>query len=199
MSLTIFGTSRSRAFRVLWMATELGLEFEHDPLCWRGCWDDKQHRLVNPAGTIPAISDDGFVLAESLAINVYLAQKANKLWPNNASDQARVLQWTLWAATAPDSPYTKWASHAYWLPESARDATLAASGAADMQRPLDRLELALSQYEWLVGTTFSAADLNVASVISFVRRFEREKRPHVADWLDRCCARPAFDQAMRMP
>jgi glutathione S-transferase len=32
MSLTIFGTSRSRALRVLWMASELGLAFEHDPL-----------------------------------------------------------------------------------------------------------------------------------------------------------------------
>lgn len=199
MSLTIFGTSRSRALRVLWMASELGLAFEHDPLDWRDCRQNSQYRLINPAGTIPSISDDGFVLAESLAINLYLAQKAGMLWPEGMKDQALVSQWTLWVATAIESAYTQWASHTYWLPEAARDAPLAASAAAEMQAPLDHLESALARSEWLVGAAFSVADLNVASVISTVRRFEREKRPHLMNWLDRCCARPAFQHAVKLP
>jgi glutathione S-transferase len=199
MSLTIFGTSRSRALRVLWMASELGLAFEHHPLDWRDCRQNAQYRLINPAGTIPSISDDGFVLAESLAINVYLAQKAGMLWPEGMKDQALVSQWTLWVATAIESAYTQWASHTYWLPEAARDASLAASAAAEMQAPLDHLESALARSEWLVGAAFSVADLNVASVISTVRRFEREKRPHLMNWLDRCCARPAFQHAVKLP
>ena len=199
MSLTIFGTSRSRALRVLWMASELGLAFEHDPLDWRDCRQNSQYRLINPAGTIPSISDDGFVLAESLAINLYLAQKAGMLWPEGIKDQALVSQWTLWVATAIESAYTQWASHTYWLPEAARDASLAASAAAEMQAPLDHLESALARSEWLVGAAFSVADLNVASVISTVRRFEREKRPHLMNWLDRCCARPAFQHAVKLP
>ena len=199
MPLTIFGTSRSRALRVLWMASELGLAFKHDPLDWRDCRQRAQYRLINPAGTIPSISDDGLVLAESLAINLYLAQRAGMLWPEGIKDQALVSQWTLWVATAIESAYTQWASHTYWLPEAARDASLAASSAAEMQAPLDRLELALVGSEWLVGAAFSVADLNVASVISMVRRFEREKRPHLMNWLDRCCARPAFQQAVKLP
>jgi glutathione S-transferase len=199
MSLTIFGTSRSRASRVLWMASELGLAFEHDPLDWRDCRQNAPYRLINPAGTIPSISDDGFVLAESLAINLYLAQKAGMLWPAGIKDQALVSQWTLWVATAIESAYTQWACHTYWLPEAARDASLAASAAAEMQGPLDRLELALAGSEWLVGAAFSVADLNVASVVSAVRHFEREKRPHLMNWLDRCCARPAFEHAAKLP
>ena len=199
MSLTIFGTSRSRASRVLWMASELGLAFEHDPLDWRDCRQNAPYRLINPAGTIPSISDDGFVLAESLAINLYLAQKAGMLWPEGIKDQALVFQWTLWVATAIESAYTQWACHTYWLPEAARDASLAASAAAEMQAPLDRLELALAGSEWLIGAAFSVADLNVASVVSAVRHFEREKRPHLMNWLDRCCARPAFQHAAELP
>ena len=199
MSLTIFGTSRSRASRVLWMASELGLAFEHDPLDWRDCRQNAPYRLINPAGTIPSISDDGFVLAESLAINLYLAQKTGMLWPAGIKDQALVSQWTLWVATAIESAYTQWASHTYWLPEAARDASLAASAAAEMQAPLDRLELALAGSEWLIGAAFSVADLNVASVVSAVRHFEREKRPHLMNWLDRCCARPAFQHAAELP
>jgi glutathione S-transferase len=114
-------------------------------------------------------------------------------------DQALVSQWTLWVATAIESAYTQWASHTYWLPEAARDASLAASAAAEMQAPLDHLESALARSEWLVGAAFSVADLNVASVISTVRRFEREKRPHLMNWLDRCCARPAFQHAVKLP
>jgi glutathione S-transferase len=199
MTLKIFGTSRSRASRVLWMATELGLEFEHDPLPWQTCRSDAAYRLINPAGTIPAIADDGFVLSESLAINIYLAQKAGTLWPSDPNEQAKVLQWTLWVATSLESAYTQWASHTHWLPEAARDPALGHAAAADMQEPLDYLELALSESEWLVGTTFSVADLNVASVIGFVRRFEREKRPHLANWLDRCNTRPAYQQAAKLP
>jgi glutathione S-transferase len=181
------------------MATELGLEFEHEPLPWQTCRNDARYLSINPAGTIPAISDNGFVLAESLAINIYLAQKAAKLWPTDPKDQAKVLQWTLWVATSLESAYTKWASHTYWLPESARDAAQANSAAADMQGPLDLLELTLSESEWLVGATFSAADLNVASVIGFVRQFEREKRPNLVNWLDRCKMRSAYQKAAKLP
>lgn len=181
------------------MATELGLEFEHEPLAWQAYRNDARYRLINPAGTIPAISDDGFILAESLAINIYLTQKAGTLWPSDSKDQAKILQWTLWVATSLESAYTQWASHTYWLPESARDVVQANAAAADMQEPLNRLELALSESEWLVGSTFSTADLNVASVIGFVRRFEREKRPRLANWLERCNARPAYQNTSKLP
>lgn len=199
MSLTIYGTSRSRALRVLWMATELGLAFEHEPLHWKDCAHDARYLSLNPAGTIPAIADDGFVLAESLAINLYLAQKTGRLWPADLKQQASALQWTLWVATAIESAYTTWAAHTFWHAEPERDAQAAQTAAAAMQRPLDRLEAALAQSDWLVGSAFSVADLNVASVIGLLRRFEREKRPHLTDWLERCCTRPAFKTATKLP
>ncbi len=76
MALTIYGSPRSRTMRVLWMAMELGLEYTHVPLAF----DDPRLKepdflRINPAGAVPALMDDGFVLAESLAINLYLAKK----------------------------------------------------------------------------------------------------------------------------
>ncbi len=34
MALTIYGSAQSRTMRVLWLATELQLEYEHVPLAW---------------------------------------------------------------------------------------------------------------------------------------------------------------------
>src|SRR5580704_13221482 len=100
MALIIHGSSRSRTMRVLWMAAEVGVEFEHDPVAF----DDPRLKSpeflsLNPAGAIPTIEDDGFALPESLAINLYLAKRyaRGRLYPEAPEDEAQVWRWSLWA------------------------------------------------------------------------------------------------------
>ncbi len=100
MALTIHGSARSRTMRVLWMAAELGLDFEHDPIAF----DDPGLKSpaflqLNPAGAIPTLEDDGFALAESLAINLYLAKKHSLggLYPATLRGEAQAWRWSLWA------------------------------------------------------------------------------------------------------
>jgi len=82
MSLTIYGLAASRAFRTLWAARELGLPFEHVKHHFAGPEVKEPAFLaINPMAAVPAIVDDGFPMFESLAINLYLAKKAHKLWP----------------------------------------------------------------------------------------------------------------------
>src|SRR5437588_323550 len=76
MALKIYGIPRSRAFRVLWMAKELGLDYENVPIdMGKGDTRTPDYLRINPNGHIPAIDDDGFILWESMAINLYLAKK----------------------------------------------------------------------------------------------------------------------------
>lgn len=76
MSLKIYGVARSRTFRTLWMAKELGLDYEHLTVDFAtGETRTPAHLALNPNGHIPVIDDDGFVLWESMAINLYLAKK----------------------------------------------------------------------------------------------------------------------------
>ena len=76
MTLTIYGSPRSRTMRTLWVAAELGLDYSHVPLAFDDpALKSPEFRRVNPAGAVPAIVDDGFALSESLAINLYLAKK----------------------------------------------------------------------------------------------------------------------------
>src|SRR5215467_10573311 len=101
--LTIYGVYRSRASRNLWLAAELGLPFTHvpviqfyrlaEPAAAGGVLHTKSPEFlkVNPNGHIPTIDDDGLVLHESLAINLYLARKhGTALAPANVGEDGQM-------------------------------------------------------------------------------------------------------------
>src|SRR3954469_858174 len=123
--LRIYGIARTRAFRALWVANEVGLEYEHLPIeigdAGAGA---PQFRAINPNGRLPFIEDDGFVLFESLAITLYLAKKhANgKLYPGTLEGEARTWQWSMWALNEVDRGVNIWSLHAIRLPADERDA-----------------------------------------------------------------------------
>src|SRR5258708_13278662 len=94
--LTIYGVCRSRASRNIWLAHELGLPFKQVPVIQHDRLPDAEaagapintrspaYLKINPNGRIPSIDDDGLVLHESLAINLYLAKKhGGALAPSN--------------------------------------------------------------------------------------------------------------------
>jgi glutathione S-transferase len=192
MALTIYGSPRSRTMRVLWMAMELGLEYTHVPLAF----DDPQLKQpdflrINPAGAVPALVDDGFALAESLAINLYLAKKygtasSTPLYPNTLQGEADVWRWSLWVQGHLE-PWVQRDSLLAGLREASHHAQTAIDAA------LHRLDGVLAERHWLVGDHFNVADLNVAAVLSPSRVQSLDLRPyeHVGTWLARCYGRPA--------
>ncbi|HLI21657.1 MAG TPA: glutathione S-transferase N-terminal domain-containing protein, partial [Stellaceae bacterium] len=101
MALTIYGQAASRASRVMWLAKELGLQYENVPLNQRAGETRKPDYLkINPNGHIPAIRDGDLVLWESLAINEYLIHKhGGPLAPKTIEDWGRFYMWTMWAMT----------------------------------------------------------------------------------------------------
>jgi glutathione S-transferase len=94
--LRIYGVARTRAFRALWIANELGLDYEHIPIEIGPAGARKAEYLaINPNGRLPAIDDGGFVLWESLAITLYLAKKHGRLYPATLEGEAKAWQWSL--------------------------------------------------------------------------------------------------------
>jgi glutathione S-transferase len=197
MSLTIYGTAASRAFRVLWAARELGLAFEHVTHHFAGPEVKEPAFLaINPMGAVPAIVDDGFPMFESLAINLYLAKKANRLWPATREGEGRVYQWTLFGASEVEPVIGQWFAHVAYLPAERRKPELAQDAAARLPRRLDAIESALATREWLADETFSIADLNLAAVLYRGPAFGLARWPRLADWHARCYARPAAKQTV---
>src|SRR5947209_8479283 len=121
-NLKIYGTVRSRANRVIWMAEELGLAYESISVDLSAP-RDPAFLAVNPNGRLPAIDDEGFHLFESMAINLYLAKKhGGPLAPRDLGEDAKMTQWSFWAVTELEKPGLDYLMHTMFLPPEKRDA-----------------------------------------------------------------------------
>ena len=204
--LTIYGVYRSRASRNIWLANELGLTFRHVPVI-------QHYRLsnatapgaplntrspeflkVNPNGHIPSIDDDGLVLHELLAINLYLARKhGGPLAPADVKEEGQMAMWSLWAVTEVESRALTVMQNRVAKPAAERDAKLADASVAELRAPFAVLDAALGD-GYLVGKRFTVADINVAEVARYAQAAPElfEGAPRVKAWLAACQARPAF-------
>jgi len=199
MSLTIYGMAASRTFRVLWAAQELGVSYDLVPYRFDGPEvKAAPYRAINPNGAIPAIVDDGFALWESLAINLYLARKAGKLWPANLQGEALMYQWTMFAATEVEPLIGQWFYHTLFLAPEKRKPELVEDAAARLPAKFEVLEGALTKSPWLAGPEFTIADLNVAAVMFRAPKFGIDRWPHLKDWHARCTSRPAALEALKL-
>jgi len=198
--LRIYGSAKSRAVRVLWMASELGLTYDHNDWLPRAPETrTPEYRALNPNGRVPTIDDDGFILSESMAINVYLAKKhKSPLNPSDPKNEALVLQWSLWETDRLDRQIVNHARHAKDLPEAERKPDIAKAAWTEVVAACDVLETALTKSQWLAGPAFSAADLNVAAALYRALALDLGKWPHVNAWLHRCWERPAAKKVRAM-
>ena len=204
--LKIYGHPGSRAARPLWVCRELGVQYEHIPTHFAdGGTKSPQFLAINPAGRIPAIDDDGFCLAESMAINVYLAKKhGGELAPRSLEDEARMLQWSFWAMTEVEKPLVTLFMQRFEVPtgseiekyfreRSPKDPATEQAALKAVEHPLSVLNGHLAKQDYLLGSSFTLADLNVASVLSMglAAKFDYGPYPNVQQWLGRCLSRPA--------
>jgi glutathione S-transferase len=195
--LSIYGIARTRAYRALWMAMELGLDYEHLPIEIGDAGARSPEFLaINPNGRLPVIVDDGFVLFESLAITLYLAKKHGKFYPGTLEGEAKAWQWSFWAIAEVDRGVNIWSLHAVRLPPQERDTALREEALKVIAAPFKVLDAALAKTPYLLGNDFTVADLNVAAVISRAIDMDLSAVPHLKDWLTRCLDRPAARAAL---
>jgi glutathione S-transferase len=198
--LRIHGSVRSRASRVLWMAFELELTYEHIDILPRSPGTrTPEYLALNPNARVPTIEDDGLVLSESMAINMYLAKKhGSSLYPASPANEALTWQWSLWETDRLDRQIVNYANHSGALPEAQRVLAVADAAWQEIVPAMDVLEIALGKATWLAGPDFSVADLNVASALYRGLFMDLGRWPHVQAWLAKCWDRPAAKRVRAM-
>jgi glutathione S-transferase len=165
------------------MLEELGLAYE-----WVSATAEElkseAYLALNPNGRMPVLRDGAVVVWESIAINLYLAMKVGgPLWPTALSQQAMVLQWSFWAVSDVE-PHV--------VAALADGAAQAGEHARRLAAPLAVLDRALARSRFLLGPTFTAADVNVAGILSSIHAtsIELTDVPEVRRWLAQCIGRP---------
>jgi glutathione S-transferase len=204
--LTIYGSLRSRTTRTVWLANELGVPFKRIPVIpihqagepeAAGLLNthSPQFLKINPNARVPCIDDDGLVLCESMAINLYLARKhGGPLAPANVAEEGLMTMWSLWAATEVEPHSINIVYHRVANPKGAMNPKIADQAVETLRAPFAVLEQALSKNGHLVGGRFTVADLNVSEIVRYAGPAPElfAGAPRVKAWHDACKARPAF-------
>lgn len=212
MTLKIYGVLRSRASRNIWLAKEAGLAFEHVPVIQAYRLKDPDasdaplntsspaFRAINPNGLIPTLDDDGLILNESLAINLYLAKRyGGALGPRDVREDGLMTMWTVWAVTECEPRTIEVLYHRVEYPKGERNPAIADAAVAALERPFGVLEAALGKGGGhVVGRRFTVADINLAEVFRYAQPAPElfATHPHVKAWIEACQARPAFKAMM---
>ena len=116
----------------------------------------------------------------------------------------RMLQWSFWAMTEAEKPLlTVYMQRAelpagseiekYFRARSPKDPATEQAAIKALEHPLSVLNGKLAKHQYLLGDSFTLADLNVASVLSMglAAKFDFSPYPNVQQWLGRCVSRPA--------
>lgn len=151
---------------------------------------------LNPFGQVPVLEDDGVIVADSNAILVYLARKADRTdWlPEDPRGAAAVQRWLSVAA-----------GEVAYGPAAARLITVfGASFNADevigrAHTLLARLEAQLESADWLVGSQPTIADIAIYSYVARAPEgnVDLSSYPNVNAFLLRVEALPGFVPFMK--
>jgi glutathione S-transferase len=187
--LKIYGADLSApANKVRMAANALGLEYEYIRVSIRGGENRTEEYLKrHPAGKVPVIDDEGFVLFESDAIIKYLAVKQESpLYPEDLKQRALIDQWMDFAAIHVGGAMGKvvfnrvFASFAH-VPVDERSLS---DGLKFLDRFLPVIDGQLAHAPYLAGEQFSLADIALLATLdpAEVAEVALSPYPHIHEW-----------------
>ena len=194
----LHGVAGSRAIRSLWAIEEVGVPYEQVAAHFIEDSKKPEYLVVNPNGRIPALVDGDLVIFESMAINLHLARTYGAgLYPTDPDDLARTEQWSIWAISEIEPYQMAIVVQKFFTPEEKRSERAIESSGKALARPLAVLDAALADRDYLLGDTFTIADLNVSAVMLLLQmiEFDLSPFPNVQRWTGACYARPALAAA----
>jgi glutathione S-transferase len=187
--------SRGRVVR--WMLEEVGQPYRTELLDYGTTMKAPAYLSINPMGKVPAIRHGDTVVTEAAAICAYLADAfpgAGLAPPPGDRLRGPYYRWLFFVAGPLEAAWTNKAM-GFVVPEE-RERMM---GYGRFENVINALEGAVSQSKYVVGDSFTAADIYVGSNIGFGMDFGMiEKRPAFEQYWQRLSARPAAVRAKKI-
>jgi glutathione S-transferase len=192
MSIVLYHHPFSRASGVVWMLEEVGVPYElrYVDLA-SGAQKAPEILALNPMGKLPILTEGDVVVTESAAIGLYLADRHayGRLAPR-ADDPARgtYLRWSLFAPSVIEPGSV--AKTSGWPFKEGQ------AGWGSHEAMLSAMESAIAQRAFILGDTFSMADVIFGGTLRFMLGFKMiDPRPAFTAYAERLAARPALQRA----
>ena len=200
--LTIWGRKTSSNVQALmWCVGELGLDYLRFDVGHRsGGTDSEAFYQLNPNLTVPVLQDgDNPPLWETGAILRYLASRYadDAFWPGDLLARTEVDRWAEWSKQNIALGFT---APVFWrvvrTPAAERDPQAIAAAVKALEQKLAIAETRLAGSRYLVGDTFTLADIQFGHVLYryFAIDITRHSLPHLAAYYARLTERPTFRQ-----
>jgi glutathione S-transferase len=192
--LTFYTHPMSRGRIVRWMLEELGQPYRTELLEYDTTMKAPAYLAINPMGKVPALRHGNTVVTESAAICAYLADAfpaAHLAPPPGDRLRGPYYRWLFFVAGPLDAAWTN-KTMGFVVPQE-RERMM---GYGRFEHVIDALEEAVSRAEYVVGDSFTAADVCLGSGIGFGMEFGAiEKCPVFEQYWQRLSARPAAIRA----
>ena len=190
--LTLFTNPQSRGRMARWMLEEVGVPYRTEVIEYGAPMKSADYLAINPMGKVPAIRHRGTVVTEAAAICAYLADafpEAGLAPP--AGERGAYYRWLLFAAGPVEAATTN--RYLGFEVPADREAMI---GYGTYEATVDTLEKAVTEYPYIAGERFSAADVYVGSHVGWgMIMGSLEKRAAFADYWARVSDRDAYRRA----
>ncbi len=184
--------------RVRFTANQIGLEYDYVKVdLMGGEGQSEEYRQLHPAGKVPAMVDDGFILFESGAISRYLANKTNSsLYPTELKAKALVDQWTDYSVTHIAMAMQKVLFNrvVYKLTNSEQDTRSLQEGQEFLQRFLPIADTQLSKNNYLAGGNLTLADIILLAWLdpAEISELDLSSYQHIRAWRNHLKQQPFY-------
>ena len=194
--IEIYHVPGTRGVRPIWVCEELGLDYRVIAVDFSASYRaTPEWRAMNPVGKVPVLVDGDLKIFESGAMVQYLLDcyGDGALQPRaGTAEHARYLQWSWFAEATFARPLGEIVNHRREFPEAESPAAI-----EEMQRRawlcVAALEEALAGRRWILGDTYSAADIMLAYTLMIMERLAPgDLPPEVARYFAALKERPAY-------
>lgn len=194
--MKLYWSPQTRSTRALWMLEEAGVEYEREFVDIQN--PDRRNTPefleASPMGKVPALVDGGATMSESAAICLYVADRyvSGTLAPAFDDDnRGKFLYWLMYTPAVIEPSMSEKFNGVE--PNRYR------SGWGDFELMLETLEQGIEGRSWILGETFTAADVMLGSSVVFMRMFDMlPESATLAAYADRCLERPAYQRALEL-
>jgi glutathione S-transferase len=192
--LIFYTNPMSRGRIVRWMLEEVGQPYQTRVMDYATTLKGPEYLAINPMGKVPAIKHGDVVVTEAAAICAYLADAfPDKALAPAVGDKRRgtYYRWLFFGAGPIEQATGVRALGVEIKPEQKR-----MMGFGDLADTMDCMEGAISGRHFILGDTFSAADVYFGSQVNWGLQFGSiEKRPAFLSYSERLQSRPAYKRA----